>query len=84
MGEAELLDLLAVHQGLVAEVEAVEPLDVRELHQVRPHCDMLGDGQNGVASLTDATTDVGVADQSDPRAPLLCWPDYAIGTPGLP
>ena len=42
------------------------------------------DGQNGAASLTAVTTDVGVADPSDPRAPLLCWLDYAIGTPGLP
>ena len=41
-------------------------------------------GPNEAARLTTVTTNVGVTDPSDPRAPLRCWPDYAIGTPGLP
>ena len=42
VAQAQLLDLLPVHGGLVAEVEAVEPLDEREPGQVRPHRDVLG------------------------------------------
>ena len=42
VAEAQLLDLLAVDRRLVAEVEAVEPLDERKPGQVRPHRDVLG------------------------------------------